>query len=101
MAGSEFDSADAPAPAPAPGNATPEAPAAPTASAAVQRFQSCRWRQEAEDGVPAHCTHRDVQPMTGTAGFDPEAWCPNCELYKVRRTPRKRPPQPPEDRYYY
>jgi hypothetical protein len=71
-------------------------------SAAVQRFKGCRWRKIAEDAVPDHCAHRDVQPMAGTAGFDAEAWCPDCGFYKVRRNPRKRPPTPlSEDRSYY
>ena len=85
---------------------TPIAPPVPAPDAAVspatQRFESCRWRQVAEDGTPAHCTHRDVVTMAGTQGFNPDAWCADCEFYKVRRTPRKRPPQPaPQDRYYY
>jgi hypothetical protein len=101
MAGSEFDPADAPVPQPeTPAADAPQAPA-PEPSAAVQRFRSCRWREAAEDAVPDHCTHRDVQPMAGTTGFDPDAWCPDCGYYKVRRNPRKRPPQTPEDRYYY
>ena len=101
MTGSEFSPADAPVPQPETPAADPAAVPAPQLPAAVQRFQSCRWRQAAEDGVPDHCSHRDVQPMAGTAGFDPEAWCPDCGRYKVRRTPRKRPPQTPENRYYY
>ena len=61
------------------------------ASPAVQRYHSCRWRQKPEDGNPAdYCGHRDVQPMAGTTGFDPEAWCPDCAFYKVRRIPKKR-----------
>lgn len=28
--------------------------------------------------------------MTGANGFDPEAWCPECAYYKLRRTPKKR-----------
>ena len=59
-------------------------------SPAVERFQSCRWRKGPEDGIPAHCTHRDVLPMTGTAGFVPDSWCPDCAFYKLRRTPKKR-----------
>jgi hypothetical protein len=59
-------------------------------SPAYQRFQSCRWRKAAEDGVPEHCTHRDVLPMTGKDGFNCESWCPDCALYKAKRTPRKR-----------
>lgn len=68
-------------------------------SPAVQRFESCRWRQAAEDGDPAHCTHRDVAPIAGINTFDPDAWCTDCGLYKIRRAPRKRP-APPE-RFYY
>ena len=64
---------------------------APALSAAVQRFKSCRWRRPPEDG-PECCGHRDVLPMAGTTGFDPEAWCPDCQFYKLRRTPKKREP---------
>ncbi len=61
-------------------------------SAAVQRYHSCRWRKPPEEGSPLDfCSHRDVLPMAGTNGFDPEAWCPDCEFYKVRRVPKKRP----------
>jgi hypothetical protein len=58
-------------------------------SPAVVRFESCRWRQPAEDGEPAFCTHQEVKPYAGAATFDPDAWCPDCEHYKLRRTPRK------------
>ena len=78
------------------------APSAPDASAAqpveapgspaVVRFKSCRWRRPPEEG-PECCGHRDVLPMAGTTGFDPEAWCPDCTFYKLRRTPKKREPQ--------
>jgi hypothetical protein len=64
---------------------------APAQSAAVLRFKSCRWRRPPEDG-PECCGHRDVLPMAGTTGFDPEAWCPDCQFYKLRRTPKKRDP---------
>jgi len=67
-------------------------------SAAVVRFQSCRWMQPAESGNTAFCTHREVKPYAGTAGFDAEAWCPECQYYKLRRTPKKRPP---EDNFTY
>ena len=70
-------------------------------SLAAQRFSSCRWRKASEDGVPCHCTHRDVQPMAGTAGFSADSWCPDCGHYKVRRNPRKRPLPSSDDRYYY
>ena len=98
----EYETGGSPEPAPAPVEPTPVPESSPVAevSAAVQRFESCRWRQKAEDGVPDHCSHRDVQPMTGNTGFDPEAWCPSCTYYKVRRNPRKSTPNPPSDRYY-
>ena len=56
----------------------------------MSRFLSCRWRKAAEDGVPDHCTHRDVLPMAGKDGFNCESWCIECTLYKAKRTPRKR-----------
>ena len=59
-------------------------------SASVTRFQSCRWRKAAEDGIPDHCTHRDVQPMAGKEGFSADSWCSDCSLYKAKRMPRKR-----------
>lgn len=62
----------------------------PSMSAAVARFKSCRWRRPPEDG-PECCGHRDVLPIAGTA-FNPEAWCPDCTFYKLRRTPKKRNP---------
>jgi hypothetical protein len=72
--------------------ATPEE--TPAQSAAVQRYHSCRWRKAPEDGNPQDfCSHRDVQPMAGTTGFDAEAWCPDCQFYKVRRVPKKRSPE--------
>lgn len=73
----------------------PPAPAAESSatssSPAVLRFQSCRWYCAPDHGTP-HCSHRDVQPYAGTTGFNPEAWCPDCAFYKVRRTTRKRSP---------
>ncbi len=66
-------------------------------SAAVERFRSCRWRQAAENGTPECCSHRDVRPLTGANGFDAEAWCPGCQYFKLRRTPKKREYYP--DRY--
>jgi hypothetical protein len=103
MSGYDYEPGGAATPAPEPGAPAPE-PVDPLAlSPAVQRFQSCRWRKIAEDGVPDHCTHRDVQPMAGTAGFDAGAWCLDCGFYKIRRNPRKRPAAPPfgNDRSYY
>ena len=68
--------------------AAPEPPA-PKASGspAVERFNTCRWRSQ-EHG--RYCTHRDVLPLAGREGFNPEAWCPDCAFYKVRRVPKKR-----------
>jgi hypothetical protein len=76
----------------------PTAPAAP-ASPAEERFQSCRWRKPAENGTPDHCTHRDVLPMAGTAGFAPDSWCGDCGYFKAKRSPRKRPEQQPNDNW--
>jgi hypothetical protein len=73
----------------------PAGPAEPGAetpfSAAIAKFKSCRWRRPPEDG-PECCGHRDVLPIAGASGFDPEAWCPDCTFYKLRRTPKKRSP---------
>jgi hypothetical protein len=63
-------------------------PAAPL-TAAQSRFQSCRWRKPPEAGNAAYCTHRDVLPMAGTNGFNPDSWCPDCVFYKLRRVPRR------------
>jgi len=62
-------------------------------SAALVRFRSCRWMQPAENGNCEFCTHREVKPYAGTAAFDAEAWCPECQYYKLRRTPKKRKPE--------
>jgi len=68
----------------------------PAQSAAVIRFKSCRWRRPPDEGTEC-CGHRDVLPIAGSTGFDPEAWCPECAFYKLRRTPKKRNP----DEYRY
>jgi hypothetical protein len=60
-------------------------------SAALVRFRSCRWMQAGEQGATDFCAHREVKPYAGTAGFDAEAWCPECQYYKLRRSPKKRP----------
>ena len=99
-------------PPPPAGEAAPEAPAAPQStpgstapatsdvpqSAAWVRFRSCRWMQPAENGNQEFCTHREVKPYAGTTGFDPDAWCPDCQYYKLRRAPKKR--QPSDDYSY-
>ena len=79
--------------APAPGSS--QATSAPVMSdnpqsAAFVRFGSCRWQQPAENGNTAFCTHREVKPYAGTAGFDADAWCPGCQYYKLRRAPKKK-----------
>ena len=66
-------------------------------SASLVRFRSCRWMQPAENGNSEFCTHREVKPYAGTTGFDPDAWCPECQYYKLRRAPKKRTP----DEYTY
>jgi hypothetical protein len=96
-----------PSPISAASPATPDAPTATPAtpvtsdnpqSAAFVRFGSCRWQQPAEDGNAAFCTHREVKPYAGTTGFDADAWCPDCQYYKLRRAPKKREPR---DEYSY
>jgi hypothetical protein len=68
-------------------------------SAAFVRFRSCRWQQPKEEGHDTeYCTHREVKPYAGTTGFDADAWCPDCQYYKLRRSPKKRNP---EDDYTY
>jgi hypothetical protein len=62
-------------------------------SASFVRFRSCRWQQPKEDGNNNEfCTHREVKPYAGTTGFDPNAWCSDCQYYKLRRAPKKRSP---------
>ncbi len=90
--------AASPAPtSPAPVSPTPAAPDRP-ASAAFVRFRSCRWQQPAEHGNQEFCTHREVKPLAGMQGFDADAWCPECQYYKLRRAPKKRTPS---DDYSY
>ena len=55
--------------------------------------------QPPENGAAAFCTHREVKPYAGTAGFDAAAWCPGCQHYKLRRAPKKRAPE--ESSYSY
>ena len=62
-------------------------------SAAFVRFRSCRWQQPKDEANTAEfCTHREVKPYAGTTGFDADAWCPDCQYYKLRRAPKKRTP---------
>jgi hypothetical protein len=99
------DQADGVAPAvPADAPAAPQdtrlapAPAAAPESAAWIRFRSCRWQQPKENGNSEFCTHREVKPYAGTSGFDADAWCPDCQYYKLRRSPKKK--QPGDDYSY-
>lgn len=85
--------------------AAPETPAGPPEiaeplqSAGLVRFRSCRWRQPKDETSPVDfCTHREVKPYAGTRIFDADAWCSDCEFYKLRRTPKKREPR---DEYSY
>ena len=78
-------------PAAAPVTAAPATSDSPQ-SAALVRFRSCRWMQPAENGSQEFCTHREVKPYAGTTGFDADAWCPECQYYKLRRAPKKRTP---------
>jgi hypothetical protein len=88
-----FSMPPSPGPSPAPSPAPPTTAAAASVpaepiSAAVVKFQSCRWRAQPDEGP--YCTHRDVLPLAGKEGFKPDAWCPDCAFFKVRRAPRKR-----------
>jgi hypothetical protein len=82
-----------------PAPTSPTSPQQPSSSPSVEstwtaaqaKFKSCRWRRPPDEGVEC-CGHRDVLPIAGTSGFDPEAWCPDCTFYKLRRTPKKRDP---------
>ena len=76
------------------GPPSPDQPPAPegedSRKLAEARFRSCRWHAKNHDEESPYCTHRDVLPFAGTTGFKPEAWCPDCAFYKLRRTPKKR-----------
>lgn len=72
--------------APQPDESTPSSE--PELSPAVIRFRSCRWRRPPDEG-PECCGHRDVLPLAGTTDFNPEAWCLDCQFFKLRRTPRR------------
>lgn len=77
---------------PGDGGAGTGSPAGATASPALARFNTCRWQQPEEDGNAAFCTHREVKPYAGATAFDAAAWCPECQYFKLRRTPKKRIP---------
>ena len=64
------------------------------ADAGAAALRSCRWQRPAE-GEPDCCGHRDVLPMAGTTGFNPEAWCPDCATTRPSGRPSARPaPEP-------
>ncbi len=91
--GGEIPSSTSAAAAESPAPTSPEpAVAEAPQSAGFARFNSCRWQQPKEEGNAAFCTHREVKPYAGTAGFDADAWCPECQYYKLRRAPKKRNP---------
>ena len=73
-----------------------EAKHEPAESPAVTRFKSCRWHEKQEN-ASSYCANRDVLPFAGKNGFDPEAWCPDCKFYKVKRTVKKRTPNDWDD----
>jgi hypothetical protein len=75
---------------PAAGGPAATAVETPAVSDATIKFKQCRWRRPPEDG-PECCGHRDVLPIAGTS-FNPDAWCPDCQFFKLRRTPKKRSP---------
>jgi hypothetical protein len=55
------------------------------------RFKSCRWYETQEgDDLPDYCSNRDVLPFAGKNAFRPDAWCADCELFKVKRITKKR-----------
>jgi hypothetical protein len=100
--GADPQSAPARTAAPEAPAASPTSPAPAAAEAPISpgfaRFASCRWQQPKEEGTAAFCTHREVKPYAGTASFDADAWCPECQYYKLRRAPKKRTPA---DEYSY
>ena len=59
------------------------------ADATGNRFATCRWRTNPDNGGAPYCTHRDVLPYAGMNGFNPAAWCPDCTFFKMRRGARK------------
>jgi len=87
-------SPDLQAAAPTQSDAEGTAPAASDnpPSAALTRFRTCRWMQPKENGNAEFCTHREVKPYAGKSSFDADAWCPDCQYYKLRRVPKKRAP---------
>lgn len=69
---------------------TPDGAETPKEDLTLARFTSCRWHATQEDGGAPYCSHRDVLPYAGMNGFQPEAWCPECDFFKIRRNVKKR-----------
>ena len=67
---------------------TPAVEVPPEQSPAEIRFKKCRFYAENDNRI--YCSNRDVLPYAGKNGFSAEAWCLECTLYKLRRTPKKR-----------
>ena len=84
-----------------PGQMSPTPAPEVTLSPELQRV--CSERQAEQ--VLLQLQHLGIElvviTMAGVQTFSPDAWCTDCGFYKVRRTPRKRPTPPPQDRYYY
>ena len=94
------DDSDQPPDSAGPSSEPDQAPdQAPEPGSAVARFKACRWH--AKDETQEYCSNRDVLPYAGKLAFAPDAWCPDCALYKLRRTPKKRPRPEDEDDYRY
>ncbi len=66
---------------------------------ALARFRSCRWHEELPDGTE-YCGHCDVKPYAGQRGFNPTAWCPDCEFHKTRRKRKRNEPDDFDDYGY-
>lgn len=77
-----------PAPVPAAGRGRARSDPEPAPTPAVARFRKCRWSVQEEE--PEYCSNPDVLPYAGKSGFNAEAWCPDCTLYKLRRQAPKR-----------
>lgn len=71
--------------------------AEPEPTPAETRFRKCRWSVQEDE--QEYCSNPDVLPYAGKGGFKPEAWCPDCALYKLRRKAQKR--RPVDDDYPY
>ena len=77
---------------------SPETRQEPEVSPTEAKFKSCRWHETQEAGAP-YCSHRDVLPFAGKNGFSSDAWCPECEFFKVKRTVKKRAATDYDDYY--